>query len=675
MKGQRLFALVALPFLTPQQLFSSPTSTERAYDSGPIVVTGTKTEKSFSDSPVKTDVITAEDIQNYHFQSLDQAISTIPGVSVQDNVGTDGKNAVIQGLSGSKVMLLVDGIPLIQTSNSGSDLTQIPIWNVAQIEVVKGASSSLYGSQAMGGVINIITKKLHHKPNLKFNFKNSVALNNKSNQHKEVPSHINTSFSSPLALGVKQEIAYSKKTNDQVELDPSTVTKDGASHGEQEAKIKLSKHSSQNTNATLQYNYKVKKNKSTGSSPIGTSGQVEEVHTSNKLRNQSFFLFASKEVTRRVNIKSHLTYQRVDDLNIQLDKPSTPYPETIRSSKHQLYRGELQLDIYPGEEHILTAGLTASSLQLDQNKTTYQSLFSSTNQNEIGAKKQESFESYIQDNIILENKEFVLGIRGQYDDDFGYHFSPKISVLYSPNLIQKTKTQIRSSISQGYRVPTLKEKYYFLDHSSFGYTIEGNQNLQPETSLSYQIGPEIIHSKWGHLSLNLFINKIKNLILPESSGQNSSLDRYTYLNVGESESKGFELDYKYKITDKSYLKGSFTYTESIDKRTNLFIPSRPLYKAQSSLALGLSKKIQWINTINYEGNDYSNANNTAIRPGFYQINSIANYQYRNDIFIRLGIDNITNIKRSPLNDSGQNTPDKRPLIGRLLYIGLNFTKG
>ena len=154
--------ILTLPMNTIAQIAPDRSQTEH------IVVTGTRTAKLLSDSPVLVDVINGETIAKISHGTLAQALNYIPGVVVKRSV-KDGYNIQMQGFDGDHVLVLIDGQPIISPTGSSADLDQVPASNIAQIEIIRGAASVMYGSSAMGGVINIITHK-SDEPTLKLDY-------------------------------------------------------------------------------------------------------------------------------------------------------------------------------------------------------------------------------------------------------------------------------------------------------------------------------------------------------------------------------------------------------------------------------------------------------------------------------------------------------------------------
>ena len=121
-----------------------------------MVVTGTRLPTLLSHSPVKVDVIDEEAITRLSKGTLRQVLEVMPGVVVRRSQ-KDGYNVQLHGFNGDHVLVLVNGQPIVSPTGSSVDLDQISVANIRQIEIVRGAASVLYGSSAMGGVINIIT--------------------------------------------------------------------------------------------------------------------------------------------------------------------------------------------------------------------------------------------------------------------------------------------------------------------------------------------------------------------------------------------------------------------------------------------------------------------------------------------------------------------------------------
>ncbi|MFA6282340.1 MAG: TonB-dependent receptor plug domain-containing protein, partial [Candidatus Omnitrophota bacterium] len=126
---------------------------------GQLVVTPSRIEEDIEDSYRSVDVVTSEDMEASGAQDVSEAISDLPSVNISNYGGAGAlKNIRIRGAVPSQVLILMDGKPINSPRDGETDLSTIPLDNVERIEVMPGAASSLYGAQAMGGTVNIITK-------------------------------------------------------------------------------------------------------------------------------------------------------------------------------------------------------------------------------------------------------------------------------------------------------------------------------------------------------------------------------------------------------------------------------------------------------------------------------------------------------------------------------------
>ncbi len=122
-----------------------------------VVVTATRREYILKDVPITTELITAEEFKETGALTVDEALSSHIGVNISDDLS--GKGVILRGIDPSRVLIMIDGDRVIGRVQGSLDMGQISLANVERIEIVKGTGATLYGSDAIGGVVNIITKK------------------------------------------------------------------------------------------------------------------------------------------------------------------------------------------------------------------------------------------------------------------------------------------------------------------------------------------------------------------------------------------------------------------------------------------------------------------------------------------------------------------------------------
>lgn len=156
MSGKLLTTSVLCALLTGANMISGGVNAESVYELTPVVVTATKTAESAEKVPASVSVVTAKEIAAHNYSSTAQALGQLPGVYLSP-VGDGGIS--MRGFGSADILVMVDGQPVNNGWNGAVDWSMIPIQNIERIEVVRGAASSLYGGRAVGGVIQIITKK------------------------------------------------------------------------------------------------------------------------------------------------------------------------------------------------------------------------------------------------------------------------------------------------------------------------------------------------------------------------------------------------------------------------------------------------------------------------------------------------------------------------------------
>jgi outer membrane receptor for ferrienterochelin and colicins len=153
-----LFAAIFFCQISFAQLVENSTNSKAKELNEVLVVTATRTERVLSSLPLPITIVTADAIVKSGVTRLNEILSEQTGIIlIPDESGFEGIQ--MQGLDAAYTMILIDGVPLVGRSAGILDLSRISVGNIDRIEIVKGASSALYGSEAMGGVINVITKK------------------------------------------------------------------------------------------------------------------------------------------------------------------------------------------------------------------------------------------------------------------------------------------------------------------------------------------------------------------------------------------------------------------------------------------------------------------------------------------------------------------------------------
>ncbi|MFN2341018.1 MAG: TonB-dependent receptor, partial [Halanaerobium sp.] len=153
-----------LVMLTALLIFAVPVSAqEEVMELDEVVVTASRYQESIMETPVSIEVIDQEEIEESSARNLAELLDTYTGVYIKDNGGQAGTKGVkIRGASSDQILVLLDGVPYNDPHNGGLDLSNVNAENIERIEIIKGPASVIYGANAMGGVVNIISKNIEN---------------------------------------------------------------------------------------------------------------------------------------------------------------------------------------------------------------------------------------------------------------------------------------------------------------------------------------------------------------------------------------------------------------------------------------------------------------------------------------------------------------------------------
>lgn len=660
-----LFSLIFLNSAIAQESDKAHSDRSDVVPLGAVVVTGTRTEKPILESPVRTEVVTRKEIEITHARNLKEALEDVPGLMLKSIHGKTGFEVWLQGFDGNRVLVVLDGEPITPSTGSTVDLTQIGTADIERIEIVKGATSALYGSNAMGGIINVITRK-PDRP-LEYNLiidGGSYGDKNVSGNGSDIASHTIAGN-----LAIKRKLGYiqltaSMRDSDGYRLDPAVFKAEGSAGEKSNVDLRLAYTPNDDTEFFIlprYYDESVSNNVSTFAPGVG---EIKGIRNEDAQRVRTT-LGAIHGLKNGGRVRGWLLQDNWQSIT-QRDTLATPELEHQRTAEIQLYRGELQWDQPWGENHIFTSGIVLGQSALDQNKDT-----PNRRVIEVAGEEQRSIEAYLQDDIFIgEHWEIVPGIRVQEDSGFGFYAAPKINVMYTPHWFSDVITNVRMGYGRGYRVPNLKERFFVFDQSHHGYKVLGNEELQPESTDSYQLGLEFARPGEFQLDFTLFHNRSKDFILTQIDVNESALtglNVYTYQNFSNTLIKGGEVSSRFRV-QRFELRGSYTYLDSEDLDTGKTLKERPRHL----LKLGSDWHHKAWGTMltlrgTYQSKEHFDNDNTLQSPAWTTWDLKMTQAVSKGIKVFVGVDNLTDEYRDPHSRS-----DNRPLEGRFVYLGVRL---
>ena len=678
---------VALAVLTPLYAQAAPLTTDVPTTRlDPIVVTATRSDRTLSDAPVTVQVLDRKKIDDNHAHTLKDALALLPNVYLRQVHGKTGYEVSMQGFTGDQVLVLIDGLPITASTGSTVNLNQYMNMDIEQIEIVQGAASAQFGSAAMGGVINIITKPIGAT---KAYITTEVATNGKQNpsgrEFDANKHYIEAGIEGALDKGQRlhARLSGSYLDNAGLSLDQNAWPrlKDASEQSQVSARLSYTPDGLNSKNATdnkllshskywleashykeddvSRFNYYV--------APRYLAQQRDE-----NITKQRFSVGARTDIAPYSNDRSKtykLSAQALyEDYQSDSDTKTEQISTSTRDTSITTALAQAQLDfpawiVSDKHTHLLQVGGQVQQDKLSQTKNQVSELIKDDVSRDVG-------EMYLQDDwLIGDNWEVLSGVRYQNDEDFGDHIAPKVSVKYNHLDANGRDHIFRSSIGGGYRVPNLKERYYVFDHSNLGYKVMGNPDLQPETSTSYQLGYQGQLSDKVNLHVNGFYNEIEDLIQTDEANATyeGNIAIYKYMNVDSATTYGGDIGVDWQVDDNAKLQANYAYIHTHNDVSDTELTYQPSHKVMLALDYRINDKLQLIPRLNYESKQLITTSDQAYSPSWWTLDSKLNYDATANLSLYAAINNIFDVQRDI-----KNTSDYRPIDNREWLLGASY---
>jgi len=536
-----------------------------------IVITATRTFRQLSSLPMPVSIICKKQIQNTGSTRLKDILLEQTGINfVTDRSRFTGVQ--LQGMSAEYTMILIDGVPLIGRSSGNLDLNRITVNNIKQIEIVKGPSSSLYGSEALGGVINIITEK-------------------------------------PKQNTAKADLSYFTRVGarDELDLNGNFVYR--------KTKLGLVVGFNSNSGGAFDFSPKTLGNTSEAYQSYSTNLQLT-YKFSDKIRlltSQRYFYESQNIVNIQRDWNSNFELNHLISENLSLDytfyatrfKTESQFDGSQSLFNQTLFRPEIRATL-----NLINSSLNAGvGMNFDALDRTF-------------FDKKETFNSkylFIQyDFNPIKNMNAVVGARFDSHNKYKSAFSPKISTIYTIKDVLKVK----ASVGFGFKAPDFRQLFFNFINNTGGYIVLGtrtlhelygnepnvvnlDKDLKPESSVGYNLGFEFEPIDDLKININLFRNNIKDLIntaslqkpnntssgTPILPGLGIGTSVFYYENRDQVLTQGIEFDFQYKILDNLKFSGGYQFLQTEDQEEINKIESGSVFfrKTPSSSSEILSK--------------------------------------------------------------------------------------
>lgn len=566
-----------------------------------INVTATKTEQTLQQTPSSISLVLSEDIKNKNKTTFDQVLEDVQGVTVNRTSGINvsalsirGSSDVAGGGIGNRVLLLLDGRPSLTGDSKGALWSLIPVSIIERTEVVKGAFSSLYGSSAIGGVINVITKKPTYKPYTAVSFNagfyeklsDSLKFSNKLQSFKGINlMHSNSlkKISYLFNVDYKQNDGYAQQNDYRFYSGLGKFTFDLFGNRDLEFTV-------QYTNSESGYPHYWRRDPGKPADPF----MVNPFYIGDKINKetQSIDIFYKAIPNSKTKYTSRFYYYKLyskssynpqNPVTLAYGTPGQPFDNFITSYN---FGNISQLDYNMSDRHYAITGI---DLQWNVVRSSPADIL-------YGNQQQYNLGYYIQDqwNIILNrDREPVLsttlGARFDLNKFIGSFeekkISPKISLLYDPGIKSGIfdNTTYRILVGKAFRSPSIAE-LFFKKELFGGFDFVYNPNLKPEDMLSFEAGFRKQYKARFTLDVAAFVNLYDNMIQYVNIGGNIN-GPFQVQNVAKAQISGIEASVEYhssfRMSDRLFkysVNFDYTYIDAKDlsaNRTDDFLPYKP----------------------------------------------------------------------------------------------------
>lgn len=630
-----------------------------------VVVTGSRTERPVKLSPITTQVLGGKALVDAGYSDLQHALQQeTPGMNIQ-KVGF-GNEISMQGLDARHVLFLQDGERMTGDMAGNLDYERFNLHAIDRIEIVKGASSTLYGSRASGAVINLISKKtqkpLDIQAGVRFaqmNQRNYKQPNPKDFLYMFEKNSDRPNLQSWISAGIKQG-----KFTSQTDVWYSSSDAFYMYQSEKDKKVYTKE-----ANPFLPHDITL--TSIAPRSPMGIEG-TEHLSVAQKLYYEpskslslqaygSMFFMNSYDLIQDMTFSQSrdfmagikLKYDVKDWFTVNLSLHGDFYDRFKRHERIDERKNVYKSKIFEPRLTLTSSYFTGHNIIFGVEHTTDELTSDRFVNRRMTTRSLHETEYFLQDEWTV-NSHWMLssGVRTNFSKAFGFMWMPKIAIKYAPD----NHWALRANYSMGYRAPSIKELFFNWDHLGM-FQIKGSENLQSEKNNYFSLGAEYSKDRFFinvNAYANIFNKKIEGVWRIYDMQYN-----FEYINLKSQRMLGVEAIMKWRLTDNFMLNATYSYvnvskqngiqvnttsphaaTASIDYTLN-----RPNYRLKSIFSTSImgEKKFDvqdrvWIK----EHNKSYDAYFRCILPTYVLCNLAVVQTFYNKVKLTVGVDNIFN---------------------------------
>ncbi|WP_018363166.1 TonB-dependent receptor [Hoylesella nanceiensis] len=630
-----------------------------------VVVTGSRTERPVKLSPITTQVLGGKALVDAGYSDLQHALQQeTPGMNIQ-KVGF-GNEISMQGLDARHVLFLQDGERMTGDMAGNLDYERFNLHAIDRIEIVKGASSTLYGSRASGAVINLISKKtqkpLDIQAGVRFaqmNQRNYKQPNPKDFLYMFEKNSDRPNLQSWISAGIKQG-----KFTSQTDVWYSSSDAFYMYQSDKDKKVYTKE-----ANPFLPHDITL--TSIAPRSPMGIEG-TEHLSVAQKLYYEpskslslqaygSMFFMNSYDLIQDMTFSQSrdfmagikLKYDVKDWFTVNLSLHGDFYDRFKRHERIDERKNVYKSKIFEPRLTLTSSYFTGHNIIFGVEHTTDELTSDRFVNRRMTTRSLHETEYFLQDEWIV-NSHWMLssGVRTNFSKAFGFMWMPKIAIKYAPD----NHWALRANYSMGYRAPSIKELFFNWDHLGM-FQIKGSENLQSEKNNYFSLGAEYSKDRFFinvNAYANIFNKKIEGVWRIYDMQYN-----FEYINLKSQRMLGVEAIMKWRLTDNFMLNATYSYV-NVSKQNGIQVNTTSPHAATGSLDYTLNRPNYRLKTIFStsimgekkfdvqdrvwvkEHNKSYDAYFRCILPTYVLCNLAVVQTFYNKVKLTVGVDNIFN---------------------------------
>ncbi|MCH7369696.1 siderophore amonabactin TonB-dependent receptor [Aeromonas sp. MR16] len=619
-----------------------------------VVVTATQTKHTEFTAPASVSVVSRADLDKMNVNNIGDALKHVPGVNIIATNPTGRNEIKIRGMGGDYTLLLINGKRVNARETLGSaygndfDLSSIPMAAIERIEVIRGPVSSLYGADALGGVVNVILRQATEKTEASVGYTHSIPTKGDGGDANQGSAYVSGALIDNKLLG---NIVVEGYQRDRWKSDQSNNPDADALEKREVVNVltglKWLVADNQDVEFDLGYNQNDMDSYFNNVPRAATAPA-----TAHNVQNLDRLSLGVSHNGRWQHFDSRVRYyfEQVDLMDdSQLNGGAADVTQTNNTV-------DGQVSGYLGE-HLLTSGAELRKTELEHSRNIAN-----------GSVDASQSAVYLQDEFGFGDLALTLSGRLDHHETYGTEFSPRAYALYTLT----DEWVIKGGAGKAFKAPTLAQ-------SSEGFSttacrgackVIGNPDLKPETAVSYELGTAYESARFG-AGLTGFHNDIEDLIQSDQWGPGYNPSVMTYLNVKKARIKGLELSGWVDVLDNVQLTGNWTLLDSEDKSTGQDLAKTPEHTGNLGLDWQASDVVSANLAWQYVGSQFIKVpmhNSQALKSKHYQTLDVnTNWAVTPALDFKLGITNLTNTQRDQVA-----TDADFILEGRTVYAGIDY---